>query len=213
MKILLLTFALVSARAGAQDIHCLGPEADKAEKFFVFLHGAGKWEPKGYQHRVLERVARAKKMRISVPVSEIKCTAGDYQGKPCWFHDPRDENGYHAALRVIEKAADKCFPEKAHGLMGLSNGANLTLMLARACAPNSFTELIAIAGQLKFNETQRSDLKNCTPPLKILSGLRDPLLPEVQRTYETLKERGYPVSYEEFRGGHDLKFDALMKLF
>ena len=46
-----------------------------------------------------------------------------------------------------------------------------------------------------------------------MGGTRDAYLPEIKRTYESLKERGYPIVFEEYVGGHDIKAEALMKLF
>lgn len=215
MKLLVVAvFSLFTSIAlRAETIHCYGPEVADAKLFYVFLHGAGPWLQKSHTHRALERIAKKNKVRFAVPISDMKCAGGDYKGKPCWLTDAKDDTAYRPALKVIEQAAEKCFPRKDHGLMGFSNGGALTMMLARECVRTPFTQLIAVGAPVKTSQSDRQGLKGCTPPLKMLVGSRDSLLEDSRKAYETLKERGYDVTFEEYKGGHEVIADPLYKLF
>lgn len=212
MRYLLLL--LIFRAYGADDkITCIGPESSEAKQFYVYMHGAGDLNTQKSAQRTLQRIADKKKVRFALPQAQQTCAGGEYKGQPCWIGGPFTETSYQQGLKLAEDAADKCSPGKEHGLIGMSAGGLFTTALIAFCAPNKFKRLIAVGGGIPKTKWDSQNLKGCGPKLEMVVGNDDPYKAAVKATFETFKSRGADVTYEEYEGGHEFKFEPLEHLF
>ena len=203
----------IYAHAADDKIICIGPAADQAKQFYVYMHGAGDASTQTSAQRTLQRIADQKKVRFALPQAQQTCKGGDYKGQPCWIGGAVDDTSYREGLRLAENAADKCSPGKEHGLIGMSAGGFFTSALIAFCAPNKFTRLIAVGGGVPKSKWDSQNLKGCGPKLEFVVGNNDPYKAAVKGAFETFKSRGADVTYEEYEGGHEFKFEPLEHLF
>lgn len=211
----LLFVLLLSHSAFAQEdkTECFGPEPGEAKSYFIYLHGAGLTGLHKRNLAVLKSIAEKKKVRFAVPLAKWQCNSVEYKGKPCWMSGPFDDNSYKPAMRVIEEAADICFRNRDHGLIGFSAGAQLVTSLRQHCVPNKFTRLIAVGHGVKKGRWDKQGLRGCKPQLNVLVGDRDEYKDVTRASYELLKSRDADITYEEFEGVHELKEEPLIQFF
>lgn len=216
MRLLIALFLVFSPKtfASTDKIECIGPEPEEAKSYMVFLHGAGITGIHKRNINVLKDIAKKKRVRFAIPISQWQCNAENYKGRPCWLSGPIDDHSYKPAFRVIEDAAEKCFRNRDYGLLGFSNGGYLVTTLKQHCVPNKFTKLIAVGMGVRGRPTDRPGLRGCSPQLNVLIGDQDSEYMNITKSsYELLKSRDADITFEVFEGGHELTAESLYRFF
>jgi predicted esterase len=208
---ILLFFSLGAA---ADEIKCMGSADGEAAHYMVFLHGSSFNMSDMRDLKALQELAQKKKIRFALPRATLPCTAEEYKGMKCWITGSPQADSHNVSMKIVEEAAETCFPGRDYGALGFSAGGYFLTVLKNYCVPTKFKRMIAMGLAMKTTKRTGSNrLDGCGPHLELLIGDKDSHVKQVRETYANFKDRGADVTFEEFSGKHEFKAAPLLHFF
>lgn len=162
---------------------------------------------------ILSEIAKAKNIRFALPRANMECPT--QAGSTCWGWR-FDEAELSVIVPKILDSRSACFTkEKPFIILGFSNGGYLlTRWYSSGAKPtmSSLLRALIVSGAGRGQVAANIQTLSKNPPLTMMIGQQDEFNFDGDETFfKELKSRGAPVQLLEFRGGHQLNKNMILK--
>lgn len=190
---------------------CITPK--KPQRSLIYLHGL---DPAGFSNqeknnrKILKKISKQLHMIVYAPRAQNECK----NRKMCWLHGSKSLR--HKALLRVKEGFEHCSKsyQRIDYILGYSNGGYLAGKLALDCHQESKGAIFFLVGATIKGDILKNLPKptTCQPSIFFHMGIRDQIYGDAHKAFQHLALEGHKVRWEDFNGGHELKFRSLLHL-